>query len=132
MGQISLPRLEKINSTMIWESSILYNTERWAGLKFLIFFRLLINHIFFFQYFSFKKKWKISKKLYFKKISKKFLVKTFKKKKLRKLFFKKSQSNSSKFKLLCNYIYQYNNNYYSLILYSSYKSRREQYYIFSI
>ncbi len=106
MGQISLPRLEKINTTMSWESTLLYNKERWASIKSFIFLKILIQFIFKNTKFKFKTKWLNIKKL--QQISQ-FTYKYY--------YSESSESSINKKILLNHYIYQYKNKYILLVVY---------------
>jgi hypothetical protein len=98
MGQISLPRLEKINTTMCWESSLLYNKERWLSIKSFIFLKLLIQYMFKNSHFRFKTKWIKSNKL----INSQYIYKN--------LYF--LYNNTDNINLFYNnYIYQKDNKY---------------------
>jgi hypothetical protein len=46
MGQVSLPRLEKINVSMSWESAIFYEKESWASPKLFLLHSLLSRYLF--------------------------------------------------------------------------------------
>jgi len=46
LGQISLPRLEKVNTSMTWESSLFYDEEQWANPKLFITHKLLTKCLF--------------------------------------------------------------------------------------
>lgn len=105
MGQISLPRLEKINTTMSWESTLLYNKERWASIKSFIFLKVLIQFIFKNNKFRFKTKWYNNKD---SKISQ-FLYKYY--------YVNNFEKITNKKILLNHYIYQRKNKYILLIVY---------------
>ncbi len=102
MGQISLPRLEKINTTMFWESTLLYNKERWLSIKSFIFLKILIQYIFKNNYFNFKTKWVNNIN------NSRFIYKKIK-------FTYNNNSNSNTF--VNHYIYQLNNKYIITAIY---------------
>lgn len=106
MGQISLPRLEKINTTMFWESTLLYNNERWLSIKSFIFLKILLQYIFKNNYFRFKTKWILNKN----KITSQFVYK--------KIYFKYENNSKVNSNLFFNhYIYQLNNKYILAVIY---------------
>lgn len=106
MGQISLPRLEKINTKMSWESTLLYNKERWLSIKSFIFLKLLLQYIFKNNYFRFKTKWLINKN---NNISQ-FIYK--------KIYFTNNNNIENSLNLFFNhYIYQLNNKYIITAIY---------------
>jgi len=57
MGQISLPRLEKINTSMTWESELLFQHERWAAPKLFILHRYLTQNLLERNFKKKKKSW---------------------------------------------------------------------------
>lgn len=85
MAQISLPRLEKINTTMFWESGVFIQNERWLSAKLYIVHKLLgwyiLNKNFLYfncrwhknQYFKFNF-YKVKRKKNIKNIDRKFLI----------------------------------------------------------
>lgn len=105
MGQISLPRLEKINTVMSWESTLLYNKERWLSIKSFIFLKVFIQFIFNNITFKFKTKWV---NLNFKKTYSQFIYKNY--------FCVLDNSLLTK-TFLNHYIYQRNNKYILLAVY---------------
>jgi len=46
MGQVSLPRLEKLNVSMSWESSVFYDKESWASPKLFLVHSLISKYLF--------------------------------------------------------------------------------------
>lgn len=113
MGQISLPRLEKINTSMSWESSLYYNTEQWASPKLFILHKLFARCLFK-NFFSYKRShWlncRLSKKPIWFKHSRMILYSRFK---------ENIQNTSSKFRILNTYIYYYDNKYSTIVIYST-------------
>lgn len=105
MGQISLPRLEKINTVMSWESSLLFNKERWLSIKAFIFLKVLLQFIFKNTTFKFKTKW----------------LKPIKSNNVTQFFYKTYENflgNNLSLKIFLNhYIYQHNNKYTLLVVY---------------
>ena len=104
MGQISLPRLEKINTTMSWESTLLFNKERWLSIKSFIFLKVFIQFIFSNTSFKFKTKW-VSMST--KKTYSQFTYKTY------YCFLEPTKLTKT---FLNHYIYQYNNKYILLAI----------------
>lgn len=112
MGQVSLPRLEKINKSMFWESGLLYEKERWASPKLFLVHKLLTKY-------------------FFHKFFKKIKIVWLKKNNIRSIRgFSFYQSKTNKFKsrnynrdtqykntLLGHYIYNSKNCYTTLIVY---------------
>lgn len=113
MGQISLPRLEKINTSMTWESELLFQHERWAAPKLFILHRYLTQNMLERNFLKKKKIWVKRKYKYF---ASKY---TIKKIKLFKVYPKKI-SEGQKLDVIGRYIYHWNNVYYTLILYSNF------------
>lgn len=112
MGQISLPRLEKINTTMTWESSFFSQDEQWASPKLLIMNKLFASLILK-KKFSLKKKWNtntLNIKNFF--LSKGGVFKSY-----RYVYLYTSPSPDSL--ILGVYIYQFNNKYTTIAVYSS-------------
>jgi len=113
LGQISLPRLEKINSSMSWESGLLYNKQAWASPKVYLVNKLLIKY--FFSNTFFLKKYFWSKRHYssfftkFCSVNKRYTLILNKKKILKK----------ENFKFINHYVYFSNNKYIALTLYSN-------------
>lgn len=113
MGQISLPRLEKINTSMSWESSLFFDNEQWANPKLIILHKLITRCIFkkFITYRSHT--WTRSSR--YNKPFAKILLGIYKSKKF-KDYYKEYANNQ---RLLGNYIYHFNNKYIALIVYVS-------------
>lgn len=117
MGQVSLIRLEKLDTAMKLESNLLYDFERWAGLKMhcftYLFMRQLINkkHFLFNYFWYINSRSKITSN--FKNINKKNRV--WQKNNL-------SAPATTETVLLNNYIYQQNNKYISLLIYSNHNN----------
>lgn len=57
MGQKSLPRLEKLGTTMYNEVSVYNLYERWMSVKFGVLIRFIISMIFFFRFPMFDFNW---------------------------------------------------------------------------
>lgn len=62
MGQISLPRFNRINSSMTWESSLKVNNYRWLSLKLVLFLKLYIPCIFKVTQYNFFNLWGLTLK----------------------------------------------------------------------
>lgn len=112
MGQISLPRLEKINTSMSWESSLFFNKEQWANPKLLIINKLLASYVLKKQFSFFKKNWQ-----------KNYKIRNFfflKKKKIKSLRTIKNYVPLLNTKIILGlYIYQFNNSYTTIAVYTS-------------
>lgn len=91
---------------MFWESSLLYNKERWASIKSFIFLKVLIQFIFKNNKFKFKTKWLNNKKI--NQISQ-FVYKYY--------YVNNAEQQINKKILLNHYIYQYKNKYILLVVY---------------
>lgn len=109
MGQISLPRTEKLGVSMNWESSLNYNEERWAGVKTYLLVKLLCRYMFRYHFRYKKHVWVKNNTC--------LMSNFFKQNKLKlrciELLKKKHKA------LLGHYIYQHNNNYITLVVFSS-------------
>lgn len=46
MGQVSLPRLNRVGNSMLWESSFFSGVEHWSSEKLFIFCKYFMNTIF--------------------------------------------------------------------------------------
>lgn len=46
MGQISLPRLNRLNTSMFWESFIFFDQQKYNSLKLYIFYKYFIKYFF--------------------------------------------------------------------------------------
>lgn len=116
LGQISLPRLEKINKSMSWESSLFFSKEQWANPKVLILNKLFASYILNKQFSFFKKNWKKKFNIYnfFFKLNRKY--KSYK-------FIRRYNPFINNKLVLGIYIYQFNNSYVTIIVYASLKHR---------
>ena len=114
MGQISLPRLEKINKSMSWEGGLLYHKERWAAPKLYILYKLITRYFFF---FFFRKTWVTWR------FRNKSLVTTFVTKKIKPKLLDITQNKT--YLVVGRYIYQQRDRYNTLVLYSSMETRRQ-------
>lgn len=112
MGQISLPRLEKINSSMSWESGLLYNKQAWAGPKISLVNNLLIKY--FFRNTFYLKKYFWTKK-YYNKFFTKFC---FLNKRYNLTLSNRKILKKRKYRHINNYIYFSNNKYVALTIFS--------------
>lgn len=113
----SLPRLERVNASMHWESGILLQNERWLAPKIFLTYKFLIPiflkhempiflNMWISNYEHSSAAWGWKKKATpFLNISKRSVLK------------KKYQ----KTKILNHYIYHYNNKYITLVLYTKNK-----------
>lgn len=112
MGQISLPRLEKINTTMFWESGLLYKNQSWAPAKTLMLHKLLIRHFFVKSFFIKKYKWS-------NKVPSNFLTSFFNKYYFKHLTFKnyKILLKKNSLTVVNQYIYQFNDKYTTVVLF---------------
>lgn len=121
MGQLSLPRLEKISHSMTWESTLLYNTERWASPKLFILHKLLARY-------SFSKKVKRIRFLWNRKNDK--VCSAFKSQisNQTNIAVRSGRSDvavSQRYHVFSTYIYQRDNTYTTLVLYSCATSRNQ-------
>lgn len=108
LAQISLPRLEKINTTMFWESGLLIQNERWLSAKLFLLHKMFSFYILNKNFLYFKLKWvktqKINPKIF--KIQKN----------------KNSKFNSKSFLVLGRYIFQFKGKNTTIILYMRQKN----------
>ena len=109
----SLPRLERINASMHWESGILLQNERWLAPKIFLTYKFLIPIFLKYELPLFLNTWvsnyeHSSAAWGWKKRATPFINIT-----KRVLLKKKYQ----KTKILNHYIYHYNNRYITLVLY---------------
>lgn len=115
MGQISLPRLEKINVSMSWESGLLYNKQNWASPKLHMLNTLLIKYFF--------RKTFLVKILFWRRLYPKYFFTPFcnvnKRCTMVKSIKKKNFGNFGRPKFISHYIYYSNTKYIALTLYSS-------------
>lgn len=120
MGQISLPRLEKINTVMHWESGYLNNRHAWAAPKLFLLHKLFIRHLF-------NKTFTLRKRFWKKYINNNFLTQ-FNSNKKNFIFInslhKHPKTLASKFRLAGHYIYHTNNKYLTLVVYSAHNAPR--------
>lgn len=104
MAQISLPRLEKINTVMFWESGVFFQNERWLSTKLFFVHKLLGWYVLNknFSYYTYK--W--HKTNYIK-------LKVFKYKSLKKV-----KTMDRKFLVLGRYLFQFRSKNTTIILYT--------------
>lgn len=110
MGQISLPRTEKLGVSMCWESTLLFNEERWAGIKTHMIARWLCKYMFIYHFRY--------KKILWKKDNNRHLMTNFFKNSKLNLKFTELLKKKHK-SLLGHYIYQMDGKYVTLVVYSS-------------
>lgn len=113
MGQISLPRLERIGVSMSWESAINVKNDQWLSPKLFIFYRFFANFL-----FNYKHKQIIQSFYSRKNQNQKYPF--FKSKKLNhlsKILFLKKEKKLLK-KNASHYIYNLNNRFTALIIHS--------------
>lgn len=115
MGQVSLPRLEKINTTMTWESNILVQNEQWLGPKLFIFHKLFAKYIVKYTVKHRRLKW--NKNLLNTTLNTKKFISKYKSKQLTLL-------KAKNFSILGTYIYQLNTAYNTFVVYTSAYTRR--------
>lgn len=108
MGQVSLPRLERINTSMSWESSLWNQREQWAAPKLFIFYKPFINLTFNFNSNIFRYTWKSSpNKLVF-----------WSNKQQKNIIYTVYRSNRDlKRVVVGRYIYNFNNELTTLVVY---------------
>lgn len=108
MGQVSLPRLERINTSMTWESSIWNQTEQWAAPKIFIFYKPFINLTFNFNSTIFHHVWKKSNKS----------VVFWRSKQKRQVVYTVYRSNRGLRRVVMGrYVYNFNNELTTLVIY---------------
>jgi hypothetical protein len=110
VGQVSLPRLERINSSMTWESSYWNHTEHWVAPKLFIFYRPFLNLAFSFKTNQFFRLW------YKKKTSSAFWASKHTNIKIRYSLYKTKRKLH--WKVNNRYIYLFNNVATTLVVYS--------------
>lgn len=109
----SLPRLERVNASMHWDSGILLENERWLAPKIFLTYKFLIPIFLKYELPFFLNNWitnyeHSSAAWGWKKQATPFLI--IKKRILLKKKYQKT-------KILNHYIYHYNNQYITLVLY---------------
>lgn len=120
MGQISLPRLEKINTVMHWESGYLNNKHAWAAPKLLLLHKLFIRHLF-------NKTFTLRRVFWKRYVNATFLTQftyTNKRFTLLNSVQKQPMTLASKYRLAGHYIYHTDNKYITLVLYSAHNAPR--------
>lgn len=110
LAQISLPRLEKINTSMFWESGILLQNERWISPKLYILHKMFSWYILNKQILHFKLNWV---KCPFIKI-KAYKLKSF-------YHTPKNKQHT----VLGRYIFQFKNKHTTIILYTHSKDLKK-------
>lgn len=119
MGQISLPRLEKINVSMSWESGLLYNKQSWASPKLHMLNTLLIKYFFHKTFLVKVSLWRRlrSRNFFtpFCNINKSFNLARSTKKNFFGRFYRP--------KFVSHYIYYSNNKYTALTVYSAHSRK---------
>lgn len=58
MGQISLPRLNRLNVSMTWESELKVNSYHWLSLKLIFFLKYYTQNLFKVEQYNFFNLWK--------------------------------------------------------------------------
>lgn len=112
MGQISLPRLDRVGISMSWESAIATRSDQWLSPKLFIFYRFFTNFLFSFKFHRMIYCWKSASGFnpagipFFKKKVKNF----------NKIVFLKKDKKLIK-KNYAHYIYNLNNQYTVLLIY---------------
>jgi hypothetical protein len=102
VGQISLPRLNRVDVSMFWESFIYYNNYTYNSLKLYIFYKYFIKYFFIRQLFFYTKTWTTHNHLT------PFLPYTYE----RGDIFTKSYTKEVAFKNLKFYLYSLNQQYF--------------------
>ena len=110
MGQVSLPRTEKLGVSMNWESSLNYNEERWAGVKTYLVVKLLCKYMFRYHF-------KYKKHIWTKNSNICLMSNFFKQNKLKLKYIELLKKKHKA--LLGHYIYQHGNSYINFVVFSS-------------
>lgn len=105
MGQISLPRLNRLSNSMFWESYTPYDTYHYKSLKSYIFYKYFIKYFFRHSLFYYSQVWGNFNWFYTKSNSKRFT-------KHKLLKFSGLHKNVIYYQPLKFYLYTYNNRYY--------------------
>jgi len=120
LAQISLPRVNRITTSMLWESAIFRKTERWASLKFYLFFKYFNKFFFLYPYIFYKVSWMPSprQRIFTYQLRYRLLLKTsfFWKNKLLVLSKVLKEAESS-LQPLQSYLYTLNNQYYVFFIF---------------
>lgn len=119
VGQLSLPRLEKISQSMTWESGLLYNDERWAGPKLFILHKLLARYSFLKKVKRIRINWNTQKPGVIASFNGLIQNKIF----TRKRTGRYELSAARRYHVFSTYVYQRDNVYTTLVLYSCAVSR---------
>lgn len=105
MGQISLPRVNRLNNSMFWESAIFFEKNHFDSLKFYIFYKYFCKNFFSYSTYTIVKNWYgVNNKFYKKDIN---------------TFFFSNLIISEKLEFTClkTYLYQINSKPYILFIY---------------
>lgn len=121
MGQVSLPRLEKINVSMSWESSVFYEKESWASPKLFLFHSLISKYFFIKRFRTINRVWK----LWLIRRSSTFFSLNFEKKTLKTL--KWSLKTHKDFYIFGRYLYQSGGKYSTIVVYTTRDSNQTIY-----
>lgn len=103
MGQISLPRLNRINTSMFWESYISYDHYHYNSVKLYIFYKYFIKYFFSYKLFNYGKLWGFFNWFYWNSNN----ITFFKKKIIKLDIVKVNLYESLKF-----YLYTFNSKYF--------------------
>lgn len=121
MGQISLPRLNRINGSMFWESSTIFDKNKNYSLKLYIFYRYFVKNFYQYSFFDYLYFW-VRKSFYFSTSS----IKSYKIRGGNFLFKVESiKDDESMLKNLKVYLYMLNTKYYLFYVYLNLKNYKK-------
>lgn len=118
MGQVSLPRLNKVGASMFWESNLYNSIKPYRSTIIYIYIKYFFKYFFDYNFIKYKYIWY----KFFSNNNSYYIDKTINKGKSL-LFYPKK--NNAYFRGLTIYIYQFQNMYYILIPYLDYLHKED-------
>lgn len=113
MGQISLPRVNRLGVSMFWENSSVFSKYQFHSLKLYIFIKYFTRYFFYYSYFNFLQSTKIKSKFLITSNIKSFT----KTNNIEVRFTDKVKNRVGFFKDLRVYIYSFYGKFYILFIY---------------
>lgn len=118
MGQISLPKLNRINGSMFWESSLIFEEQKSKSLKLYIFYTHFIKYFYLYSYFNYLYSWQ--RNSFFMANSS---IKSFETKKTNENFISNSLNvDNTVFRSLKVYLYSINKKFFVFFIYLNLKN----------
>lgn len=121
MGQVSLPRLEKINASMSWESSVFYEKESWASPKLFLLHSLISKYFFIKRFRTLNRVWKL------RSIYRNFAFFSLKSEKKTLKPLKWTLKTHRDFYIFGHYLYQSGGKYSTIVVYTTRDSNQTVY-----